>query len=142
VNGKKLLESGPKPDFWRAPIDNDFGNKMNKRLVYWEDYADNLQQVEMSWSPDSLTFFVRTRYTSPDKKSGVNLSYVFSGNGELGIIQDLVIRPGVSDYPELPAFGMQLALSGSLSNLEYFGRGQKRMQNIPFLLNQCNLHIL
>lgn len=123
VGKKKMMDSGPTPNFWRAPIDNDFGNKMNKRLVFWKDYASSLEALEFSWSPDSLTFYVQTKYVNPDRKSGLNLTYVFNGNGELAIIQDLLINPYLADYPEIPAFGMRLVLPASLSNIIYFGRG-------------------
>ncbi len=123
VNGKEMLVSGPEPDFWRAPTDNDFGNKMDIRLGFWKNYGKELEQVEMSWSPDSTIFFVRSRYTSQDRRSGVMLSYIFNGNGEVGVIEDLLIHPKDAEYPELPAFGMQLSLNGSLNTIEYFGRG-------------------
>ena len=122
-NGKELMNRGPRPEFWRAPIDNDFGNGNDEKFKFWEDYPKNLEQIEMSWAPDSLTFFIRSRYLSQDRKSGITLSYVFNGNGEVGIIQDFLINPENADYPELPAFGMLMQLDGSLSRLEYFGRG-------------------
>ncbi len=31
----ELLKSGPVPDFWRAPTDNDFGNNLHKRSRVW-----------------------------------------------------------------------------------------------------------
>lgn len=30
-HGRELVESGPEPNFWRAPTDNDFGNQMPRR---------------------------------------------------------------------------------------------------------------
>jgi beta-galactosidase len=89
----------------------------------WKDFAKNLQQIELSWSPDSLTFYIRSDYMSPDKLSGLNITYIFNGKGELGIVQDLLIHPANAGYPEIPAVGMKLVLSGEFSELEYFGRG-------------------
>ncbi|MEX2371137.1 MAG: glycoside hydrolase family 2 TIM barrel-domain containing protein [Bacteroidales bacterium] len=123
VKGKKMMEDGPALNFWRAPIDNDFGNRMDKRLSIWQDFAEKLERMEMSWSPDSLNFFVRSKYLHPDGNSGVTITYVFSGNGELGIMQDLVIHPTEGEYPEMPAFGVQMTLSAALENLTYYGRG-------------------
>ena len=31
----EMLLSGPVPNFWRAPIDNDFGNNLHKRSRVW-----------------------------------------------------------------------------------------------------------
>ena len=41
MNGKKFLTRGPEPNFWRAPIDNDFGNRMQKRCAVWKDASNN-----------------------------------------------------------------------------------------------------
>jgi beta-galactosidase len=123
VSGKEMLVQGPQPNFWRAPTDNDFGNKMDMRLAMWKEYPEQLERVDMSWSPDSLTFFVQSRYRYPDESSGIILTYVFSGNGDVGILQDLTVHPGDNSYPELPAFGMQAILTEELTALEYYGRG-------------------
>ncbi|MDR1492649.1 MAG: DUF4981 domain-containing protein [Planctomycetaceae bacterium] len=34
----KIIKEPPKPDFWRAPTDNDRGNGMAKRLGFWKTY--------------------------------------------------------------------------------------------------------
>lgn len=36
--GNELLKdgNGPRPNFWRAPTDNDFGNKMQVRNIEWK----------------------------------------------------------------------------------------------------------
>jgi beta-galactosidase len=103
VNGKQMLVQGPRPNFWRPPTDNDFGNKMDRRLAMWKDFPGKLGRVEMSWSPDSLTFFVQSRFLYEDQQSGVILTYVFSGNGDVGVLQELSVHPVNARYPELPA---------------------------------------
>jgi len=122
-SGKEMLEEGPKPDTWRAPIDNDFGNKMQKRLVFWKDFGKTLQMSEISWSPDSLTFFVRSKYLASDGRSDVTMTYVFNGNGEVAIVEDLLFFKGDKEVLEMPAFGLEMKLSEGLENIEYFGRG-------------------
>lgn len=122
MEDRELIIQGPVPDFWRPMTDNDFGNKMQQRLIMWDKYFDRLQLIELSWSPDSLTYFVQARYAQPDSRSGVTLTYVFSGSGEVTVVQDLVIHPA-DKFPELPAFGMELVLAPGLDSVKYFGRG-------------------
>ncbi len=123
LNGKKMMVDGPKPNFWRAEVDNDFGNRMDERLAVWKELPEKLERVEMSWSPDSLTFFVQSRFLAPDASSGLLVTYIFSGTGEVAVKQDIFLHPSNSGYPELPAFGVKMVLSEALSGLEYFGRG-------------------
>ena len=49
--GREMIESIPKPNFWRAPIDNDCGNLMQMRYAQWKiasmylnfkDYRDGI----------------------------------------------------------------------------------------------------
>lgn len=34
--GKELIEEIPKPNFWRAPVDNDYGNDMPQHYAQWK----------------------------------------------------------------------------------------------------------
>ena len=34
--GKELIEKIPMPNFWRAPIDNDCGSRMQGRMAQWK----------------------------------------------------------------------------------------------------------
>ena len=34
--GKEMIEAIPKPNFWRAPTDNDCGNLMQMRYAQWK----------------------------------------------------------------------------------------------------------
>ncbi len=34
--GKEMIEAIPKPNFWRAPTDNDCGNLMAMRYAQWK----------------------------------------------------------------------------------------------------------
>ena len=38
INGTtQLIKNGPVPNFWRAPIDNDKGNRMESRCAVWRN---------------------------------------------------------------------------------------------------------
>ncbi|HKK64055.1 MAG TPA: glycoside hydrolase family 2 TIM barrel-domain containing protein [Bacteroidales bacterium] len=122
-DGKEMLKQGPHPDFWRPLIDNDFGSDADKRLAMWKNYKDNLELNQLSWSPDSMNFYVRASYDYKDSNSKLNITYVFSGNGEVAVLQDLIIFPGEVGYPELPAFGMNMVIQPEFDHLKYYGRG-------------------
>ena len=34
--GREMMEAVPKPNFWRAPVDNDCGNQMQGRYAQWK----------------------------------------------------------------------------------------------------------
>ena len=43
MGGFTLLSSGPGPNFWRAPTENDFGNKMPERCAMWKTFGKELE---------------------------------------------------------------------------------------------------
>src|SRR5699024_9617692 len=34
--GREMIDEVPRPNFWRAPVDNDQGNQMPKRYAQWK----------------------------------------------------------------------------------------------------------
>jgi len=40
-DGKEVLTSAVKPNFWRAPTDNDFGAEIQRRLNVWRGVGYN-----------------------------------------------------------------------------------------------------
>ena len=41
VDGTEIVASGPRPNFWRAPTDNDRGNDMPARCAPWKSATGN-----------------------------------------------------------------------------------------------------
>jgi beta-galactosidase len=110
------------PDFWRAPTDNDFGNRMDQRQAVWRNAGKNLQlkdfDIQVSNSSVARVFAV---YELPDVRSELGLSYQIMGNGEVFV--EMYFKPGIEGLPNLPRFGMQIILSNGMEQLQYYGRG-------------------
>jgi beta-galactosidase len=112
----------PSPDFWRAPTDNDYGNKMQIRCAIWRNVFDgasvdsfkitqvNPQQVE-----------VKVLYTLSSVSSKQYLIYNIFGNGEI-IVRNHFI-PGLKALPEIPRVGFKMGFPGKFENITWFGRG-------------------
>ncbi|MCP4723855.1 MAG: DUF4981 domain-containing protein, partial [bacterium] len=49
----ELILSGPEPNFWRAPNDNDFGNDMPERQGIWKEAGNNRTIEKIDWRQDS-----------------------------------------------------------------------------------------
>ncbi|MEE9231027.1 MAG: glycoside hydrolase family 2 TIM barrel-domain containing protein [Acidobacteriota bacterium] len=116
-----LIRTGPRPNFWRAPTDNDIGSGMPDRLRVWRDAGDDwhvgstasrVSPEEVKIDVDGYLSRVRSRY---------RVEYRVFGDGEIRISVSFV--PGDTDLPDLPRFGMQMTLSGEFQNLEWYGRG-------------------
>ncbi len=120
--GKELLVSGPVPAFWRAPTDNDFGARLNKKLAVWRHAGDHRQLQEIHMTPvDDKRVVIRATYRLPDVYSTYKLDYTIFGDGTVLVTNRFL--PGDSVLPELPRYGMDLRMPEGYSQVKWFGRG-------------------
>ncbi len=120
--GKALIRTGPEPNFWRAPTDNDLGYEMPRISKIWRD-AGNGQQIE-SFSARQVNeriVEVVVNSTLTTLKSQYKTTYRIWGNGQVSI--ENRFTPGDMKLPELPRFGNTLTLPGEFKNITWFGRG-------------------
>ncbi len=138
--GKELLEAVPKPNFWRAPVDNDYGNKMPARYVQWKGASCYLSQwpikedstgyvngteeerkqypiLKEDENSVSLTykFFIPTT-----PASSVVVTYTVTGDGRVWVKEEFEPVKGLTPMPE---FGMMFRFSPEFRFVEYYGNG-------------------
>ncbi|MFI3316644.1 MAG: glycoside hydrolase family 2 TIM barrel-domain containing protein [Rikenellaceae bacterium] len=123
-NDEYIAKDGAlRPNFWRAPTDNDLGGEtltaMRKSLV-WKNPSIELNDI--THSTDGNTVEVVAKYDLPDLSSSLTISYAIAPDGTIAISQEIEFAQG-ADIPAMLRFGMQAALSGTLSNIDYYGRG-------------------
>ena len=119
----ELIQAPLRPDFWRAPTDNDRGNGMPRRRAEW-------QNVYRSWKVTSLRVDqpspqrvdVVVQADLPEVASQYALAYTIFGDGR--IVVDAKFTPGdKKGLSELPRFGMQMTLPAGFETLTWYGRG-------------------
>jgi len=121
-NSLAVLERGPLPNFWRAPIDNDFGNGLNKRSELWKHAS--LERSVRSFNVSQNTpseVIVSTTYLLTGLEKEYILTYTILGTGEIHLNGTLDLTG--EDLPELPRFGMNMRLPVSYDEVTWFGRG-------------------
>ncbi|WP_010665279.1 glycoside hydrolase family 2 TIM barrel-domain containing protein [Marinilabilia salmonicolor] len=121
--GKEMLSAPLKPNFWRAPTDNDMagGNHVFKSMKVWKEAAANmkLQNWEVTKNNEGL-HTIRAEYQLPVDGSILIMTYTVNGDGEIAV--DMNITKG-KDTPPLPRFGMQGDIPGSFSDVKFYGKG-------------------
>lgn len=123
AGGAQLITSGPAPNFWRAPTDNDRGNGQHTRNQTWRDAGTNRKVTDVSIRGlGERAVEITVSGTLPTSvESGYTTTYTVFGNGEIKVGNTL--HPGASSLPYLPEVGTMLFLPGRLRNLRYYGRG-------------------
>ena len=123
-NGRELLLNGygPRPAFWRAPTDNDYGWKMPKICRLWKlasDQTPDAASVKASQKGNNVQ--VEVIYNLDSLKSTWKTQYAIMGNGAIKVENLLVTND--SDAPVIPRVGMKMQMPVEFTQLEYLGRG-------------------
>ena len=120
--GTELIVQGPAPNFWRAPTDNDFGNRMPRRCAVWRNASLNrqLDRFEISKKEDTQ-IRIEAEYTLPDVDSTHTVTYSILNTGDV-IIKNHFI-PGKDGLPELLRFGMRMRIPKDFDQVRWYGRG-------------------
>ena len=125
VNGRSLLVSGPKANFFRAPSDND----LRGADLGWKDFMmDRLQPRLSSFSVTRLSpsvirisaVHVQAPYTRLPLLDTQETWTVF-GSGDVRM--KIVYHPRLEDMPAFARLGVQMEMPADFRYLEWYGRG-------------------
>ncbi len=116
-----LLQAPIRPNFWRAPTDNDFGFRMTETSRPWK-LASREQRLEgfTTQVVDGL-HQVSARYALAGTGGTVAVTYTIDGNGTIRIENQLT---GISDsLGVIPRLGDNLILNSAYDQVSWYGRG-------------------
>jgi beta-galactosidase len=122
----EFLESGPVPNFWRAPIDNDFGNNLHKRSRVWREAGKNRQVAAVSANQKAnnvaeVEFKFDLVNETGEKIAGYNSVYTIYGSGD--VVVDNHFKMTQDELPEIVRMGMNLIIPRQFDQMAWLGRG-------------------
>lgn len=125
VDGKPMLEEGYaiRPEFWRAPTDNDYGANIQNKLRAWKHPEMKLKSFDVAWSEKDSEKRVVAVYEMPSVKAELTMTYVLTAAGELIVNEAMNVDKKAEKMPELLRYGMQLVMPGAYNKVEYYGKG-------------------
>lgn len=119
--GREFLKAIPKPNFWRAPTDNDCGNQMPFRYAQWKTASLYQQTKEPVITKNDTDVTIRYCYVLPTTPvSECYVTYKVTGDGNINTTLEYQAPDGVSDIPE---FGMLFKFDAELENMKWYGLG-------------------
>lgn len=121
--GTELLKDGkgPKPNFWRAVTDNDFGNRMHLKNLEWKKASlfSEVTNISLDKTNPGLIKMV-VDYKLPGVNTTFKSTYEIAGTGVVHISNFL----DKTDYKaDAPRVGMRMQMPKEFDQLNYFGRG-------------------
>ena len=130
--GKEMIEAIPKPNFWRAPTDNDCGNLMGMRYGQWKiasmylshkDFRQgpygpgNTPEVEEKEHSVKVTF---TYLLPTTPLAECKLSYEVYGDGR---VKTTLTYDPVKELGDMPEFGVIFKFNADYDHVEWYGLG-------------------
>ncbi len=120
-DNEDLLAGEMAPSFWRAPINNDRGNGMPKRLGAWKNASANRKLTNFKWDLNGNNqVVIDAEYEMLDGKAKLATSYKINGNGSINVSNCL---KSDKDLPNIPRVGHQLTMPADYVNAYWYGRG-------------------
>jgi len=120
-NEKSIFKENPRPNFWRASTDNDFGNRMPEKCNVWHAAGKNITLKKIAISGEGNNAIVTADLFLKDVASYYKIVYSMTADGALAV--NIHYKAGANELPELPRFGMIMSLEKEFDNFEYYGRG-------------------
>lgn len=122
VNGRSVLQEGSqlRPNFWRAPTDNDMGAGLQQKYVVWKNPKLELTSLEHKTEEGKVV--VTAQYDMPDVSAKLALNYRIDKEGTIEVTQSMTTDKGVK-VPNMFRFGMRVELNKEMTHIQYYGRG-------------------
>lgn len=138
---------GIRPNFWRAPNDNDYGNGAPARLQVWKQSSNNFEIVECKIHEEKDYALLTVDYKLIAGNNYI-INYKIYPNGIIKVsaqflpieVEEIKIRKSEAELTathtpqakadlirknilEVPRIGVRFRLPQSLDNIKYYGRG-------------------
>jgi beta-galactosidase len=127
----RLIDRGPRPDFFRAPTDNDIGalkniplerrRQMRLDLSPWKTEGAGWAPTMTVSQPSPETASVVFEGALPQSGATLKQSYTVYASGD--IVVETSYTPGFPRLAMMPRFGTELLVNKSLNNIAWYGRG-------------------
>ena len=120
--GTPCIENQLQPDFWRIPTDNDYGYNMVEKQGVWKDAHKSATLVTFKYADEGDRLMLKVERSIDSVFASFNTTYTVFGSGSINVENSLILAPD-KVYVDLPRIGMQTLISGTLENVEWYGRG-------------------
>ena len=115
---KEMLTAPVRPCFNRAPVENDLGAKLPSRYALWRNPEFKVKDFKLSQSGSS--YLLEVVYEPLGGIVPLSLFYEVRPDGSISIVEHM---GAAQDAPDMFRFGLEFAMPGSFTELDFFGLG-------------------
>ena len=118
-NGVQLLDDTVRPNFWRAPTNNDEGCAEPFAFAFWKTAGLYARCDNLTAETKGDFVIARANYTLPDGQT-LPIDFAIDGAGRCDITMTWQ-----GEHTELPEFGLLFPLRRELTEVSYLGLGPR-----------------
>lgn len=127
--GKEMINQIPKPNFWRAPTDNDMGCMNPYHMAQWKiasmyithkNPATNQNIPPIVKEQEDHVEIIYCYHMPTTPASEIEVCYAVYGDGEIKVTMNY--KP-VKGLPQMPEFGMIFQFDADYDTVEWYGNG-------------------
>ena len=124
--GNDLLGEGGtlRPNFWRAPTDNDMGAKLHQSFKVWKDPKMTLTELTSSYDKKKNEATVKAVYDMPDVKAQLMMAYVIVEGGAIHVFEKMTTDPEAK-VEKMFRYGVVMDMPYDFDQSYFYGRGPK-----------------
>ena len=122
AHGSELMAEGAAltPNFWRAPVDNDYGAGTHKRYRAWLD--PQLTLTALNHQTEGENIVVNATYDVKAVDGKLQLTYTIAKTGQVKVNEKMSVTQ-TEDNKYMFRFGMKLQMPQKMQKVSYYGRG-------------------
>ena len=127
VKGRQMMGEGGqlRPNFWRAPTDNDMGSGIHRKYSVWRNPEMKITLLEADKGKTQYgdpCVNVTAKYKLPEVKAKLMMTYTITTNGTIfvNMKMEAAKKPKVDN---MMRYGMVMQLPEEMDQSLYYGRG-------------------
>lgn len=121
--GCEILSRPLRPNFYRAPVDNDYGARHNDGHNWFVWRNAELQLQSFTISERQGTAVVEAKYLIPQTGAALDMTYRIYPSGEVAVTENMTADKSRGDIKKLLRFGMTMAMPEMFDRVEFYGAG-------------------
>lgn len=88
-DNQQLLDYPIEPCFWRAPIDNDYGNRLPYRCKIWKEMPKNRKLIDFKFNSDTIPAIVTSKWALPETNLTLTFNWIVDSEGTINLTYNL-----------------------------------------------------
>jgi beta-galactosidase len=117
----ELVQAAPRPDFWRAPTDNDRGRNMTGSQGVWREAHKDARVTSFTATEKGNTVLVSVTQELPRAGATWETVYTVYGSGDIQVAA--TFKPSRTNLPKIPRIGLQMQMPAGFERVTWLGPG-------------------